>query len=168
MFGVTREWGGWDFSFFQLGPLFVDPSWTFETADDEMAIVVLGGRIGVESDRGQWSRVGERDSVFSGLPYALYLPRHTRLTVNAETDCEFAVALAPTDQDHQPRLLTPRDIEIDIRGVYNVTPQLNTITPPGFPCHRLAVVEVYTPPVHWPTYPPPHTTFHKTIPTPPS
>ncbi|HKF35428.1 MAG TPA: 5-deoxy-glucuronate isomerase, partial [Ktedonobacteraceae bacterium] len=85
---VTPELAGWDYISFQLRHLPADRSWTFATGDREMAIVVLSGRIGVESDRGQWSRVGKRDSVFSGLPYALYLPRHTRLTVNAETDCE--------------------------------------------------------------------------------
>jgi 5-deoxy-glucuronate isomerase len=161
---VTPELAGWDYTSFQLRHLLADHSWTFATADDEMAIVVLGGRIGVESDRGQWSRVGERDSVFSGLPYALYLPRHTRLTVNAETDCEFAVALAPTDQDNQPRLVTPRDIEIEIRGGDNVTRQINSIIPPGFPCHRLVVVEVYTPGGNWSSYPPHKHDVHKTSP----
>jgi len=161
---VTPELAGWDYISFQLRHLPADRSWTFATSDREMAIVVLSGRIGVESDQGHWSRVGERNSVFGGLPYALYLPRHTRLAVNAEMDCEFAVALAPTDQDHQPRLVTPPDIGIEIRGGDNVTRQINSVIPPGFPCHRLVVVEVYTPGGNWSSYPPHKHDIHKTGP----
>lgn len=159
---VTPELAGWDDIQFQLHRLDAQRSWTFTTGNHEMAIVLLSGRIRVESDRGRWSHFGERDSVFHGLPYALYLPRHTSLTVNAETACEYAVALAPTDQDHQPRLVTPGDIEIEIRGGDQATRQINNIIPPGFPCHRLVVVEVYTPGGNWSSYPPHKHDIHKT------
>ena len=159
---VTPELAGWDDIQFQLHRLDAQRSWTFTTGNHEMAIVLLSGRIRVESDRGRWSHIGERDSVFHGLPFALYLPRHTSLTVNAETACEYAVALAPTDQDHQPRLVTPGDIEIEIRGGDQATRQINNIIPPGFPCHRLVVVEVYTPGGNWSSYPPHKHDIHKT------
>ena len=145
---VSPELAGWVYVHFQLRSLDAQRSWTFATGDHEMAIVLMSGRIDVESNQGQWSRIGERDSVFLGLPYALYLPRRTSLIVTpsinqgATTPCEFAVALAPTDQDHQPRLVSPEDIEIEIRGGDHATRQINNIIPPGFPCHRLVVVEV--------------------------
>src|SRR5712692_4828004 len=158
---VTPEVAGWGYIHFQVRRLSAQRSWTFATGDHEMAIVPLSGNIRVESDRGQWSHIGERDSVFSGLPYALYLPRNTTLTVSAETVCEYAVALAPTDQDHPPCLVTPSDIEIEIRGGDNATRQINNIIPPGFPCHRLVVVEVYTPGGNWSSYPPHKHDVHK-------
>ena len=161
---VTPELAGWDYVHFQLRRLDAQRSWKFATGDHEMAIVLMGGRIRVESNQGQWSHIGERDSVFHGLPYALYLPRRTSLIVNAETACEYAVALAPTDQDHQPRLVTPGDIEIEIRGGDHATRQINNIIPPGFPCHRLVVVEVYTPGGNWSSYPPHKHDVHKTNP----
>jgi 5-deoxy-glucuronate isomerase len=159
---VTPEVAGWDYIHFQVRRLVAQHSWPFSTGDHELAIVPLGGTIRVESDRGQWSHIGERGSVFSGLPYALYLPRHTSLTVTAETNCEIAVAQAPTNQDHEPRLVTPSDIEIEIRGGDNATRQINNILPPGFPCHRLVVVEVYTPGGNWSSYPPHKHDVHKT------
>jgi len=159
---VTPEVAGWDYIHFQVRRLGAQRSWSFASGDYELAIVPLSGSIRVESDRGQWSHIGERDSVFSGLPYALYLPRHTSLTVTAETACEIAVALAPTDQDHEPRLVMPSDIEIEIRGGDNATRQINNILPPGFPCHRLVVVEVYTPGGNWSSYPPHKHDVHKT------
>lgn len=158
---VTPEVAGWEYISFQVRRLPAGRSWTFATGDHELAIVVLSGRVDIESDRGRWSHVGKRDSVFSGLPYALYLPRHTSLTLNAETDCEYAVALAPTDRDYQPRLVTPADIEIELRGGDNATRQINNIIPPGFPCHRLVVVEVYTPGGNWSSYPPHKHDVHK-------
>src|SRR6266581_549095 len=88
---------------FQLRRLPANRSLTFATGEREMAIVVLSGRLGIESNRGNWSHIGERDSVFTGLPYAMYLPRHTSLTATAETNSEIAVAQAPTNQDHEPR-----------------------------------------------------------------
>jgi len=158
---VTPEVAGWDYIHFQVRRLSSQRSWSFATGDHELAIVPLSGSTRVESDRGQWSHIGERDSVFSGLPYALYLPRRTSLTVTAETACEIAVAQAPTDQDHEPRLVTPSDIEIEIRGGDNATRQINNIIPPGFPCHRLVVVEVYTPGGNWSSYPPHKHDVHK-------
>jgi len=162
VFEVTPEVAGWDYIHFQLRRLGAQQSWSFATGDHEMAIVPLSGGIRVESDRGQWSHIGKRDSVFDGLPYALYLPRHTSLTVTAETACEMAVALAPSDQDHEPRLITPREIEVEIRGGDHATRQINNIIPPGFPCHRLVVVEVYTPGGNWSSYPPHKHDVHKT------
>jgi 5-deoxy-glucuronate isomerase len=159
---VTPEVAGWNYIHFLVRRLGSQRSWPFATGDQELAIVPLSGSIRVESDRGQWSHIGERDSVFSGLPYALYLPRHTSLTVTAETNCEIAVAQAPTDQDYEPRLVTPSDIEIEIRGGDNATRQINNIIPPGFPCHRLVVVEVYTPGGNWSSYPPHKHDIHKT------
>jgi 5-deoxy-glucuronate isomerase len=159
---VTPEVAGWDYIHFQARRLGSQRSWSFATGDHELALVPLSGSIRVDSDRGQWSHIGERDSVFSGLPYALYLPRRTSLTVTAETACEIAVAQAPTDQDLEPRMVTPSDIEIEIRGGDNATRQINNIIPPGFPCHRLVVVEVYTPGGNWSSYPPHKHDIHKT------
>src|SRR6266487_1772675 len=162
---VTPELAGWDYVHFQLRRLDTQHTWTFATGDHEIALVPLGGSLSVETKRGQWLYIGQRENVFSGLPSALYLPRQTELTVQAETACEFAVALAPTDQDYLPKLVTPEDIEIEIRGGDSATRQINSIIPPGFPCHRLVIVEVYTPGGNWSSYPPHKHDIHKTDPS---
>lgn len=159
---VTPALAGWRYVSFQMRRLAVGQSWTSATGENEIALVPLAGRLSVESEWGRWSHIGERASVFDGLPYALYLSRNTALTVTAETMCEFAVAQAPTEQDHEARLVTPRDITIEIRGGDNATRQINSIIPPGFPCQRLVVVEVYTPGGNWSSYPPHKHDVHKT------
>lgn len=159
---VTPELAGWDYIRFQVRRLAPGQSWTFATGDYELALVPFSGRLSVDSNHGQWSHVGGRASVFSGLPHALYLPGQTTLTATAETEAEFAVCLAPAEKDYPARLVTPGDIEIEIRGGDHATRQINNIIPPGFPCQRLVVVEVYTPGGNWSSYPPHKHDIHKT------
>ncbi|HSN74453.1 MAG TPA: 5-deoxy-glucuronate isomerase [Anaerolineae bacterium] len=151
---VTPELAGWDTIHFQVRRLAAGKAWSFQTENNELALVVLGGAVNVDSSRGQWQGVGRRANVFAGLPYALYLPPHTDLTVTAAVDSEFAVAWVEADADHAPVLVTPADVGIEIRGGDHATRQINRILPPGFPCQRLVVVEVYTPAGNWSSYPP--------------
>ncbi|GAC1429157.1 MAG: 5-deoxy-glucuronate isomerase [Ktedonobacteraceae bacterium] len=159
---VTPEQAGWNYISFQVRRLAAQQAWAFSTGEYEMVIVLLSGRLSVESNRGRWQPLGTRKDVFSQLPYALYLPRHTSFTVHADITSEFAAALAPTEQDHEPQLITPRDIEVEIRGGDNATRHINSIIPAGFPCQRLVVVEVYTPGGNWSSYPPHKHDIHKT------
>lgn len=151
---VTPARAGWDTIHFQARRLAAAGAWSFETEGHELALVVLGGTLSVASDKGEWRHLGRRANVFNGLPYALYLPRNTAFTVTAVTNCEFAVAWVTAEQDFPPRLVTPADVSIEIRGGDHATRQINGMLKPGFPCQRLVVVEVYTPGGNWSSYPP--------------
>ena len=158
---VTPVAVGWDTINFQARRLEQEQTWSFVTSGHELALVVLGGQLNVESNRGAWQGLGSRANVFAGLPTALYLPHETSFTVTAATNVEFALAWAKTEGDFPPRLVKPGDIEIEIRGGDNATRQINKIMPPGFPCARLVVVEVYTPGGNWSSYPPHKHDIHK-------
>jgi 5-deoxy-glucuronate isomerase len=82
------------------------------------------------------------------------LPRGTTGSVTAADGGEFAVARVPCTSDHQPFLVRPQDVKTFIRGGDNATRQINQLIPPGAPVERLVVVEVYTPPGSWSSYPP--------------
>ena len=159
---VTPEGAGWEYIHFQVRRLGAGERWVWATEENELALVMLGGRVDVDASCGRWTGVGERPNVFAGLPHALYLPRRVQFTVTAATDCEFAAAWVATDQDHPPRLVTPAEVNTEIRGGDNATRQINAMLPPGFPCHRLVVVEVYTPGGGWSSYPPHKHDVHKT------
>lgn len=161
---VRPEQAGWDTISFQARRLKKGEHWAFETAASELALVLLGGRVNIESSRGSWREIGERRDVFAGLPYSLYLPRETSFTVSAVSDCEFAAAWAAAGSDHSPRLISPSDLTVEIRGGDHATRQINRIIPPGFPCSRLVVVEVYTPGGNWSSYPPHKHDIHKVAP----
>jgi 5-deoxy-glucuronate isomerase len=125
-----------------------------DTAGRELGLVVLGGRCSVESSRGSWKGIGRRADVFSGMPYALYLPVATQLEVTAETDCDLAFCYSRATEYYHPQLVTPGEVEIEIRGGANATRQINKIFRPEFAAHRLLIVEVYTPGGNWSSYPP--------------
>ncbi len=161
---VTPEQAGWEYIHFQVRRLPAQGTWQWETGDYELALVLLRGDVGVASSRGEWPSIGTRKDVFAEPPSALYLPRHTTLTVRANTPSEFAVAWAAADHDYEPRLVTPSDVQLEIRGGDNATRHINQIMPPGFACQRLVVVEVYTPGGNWSSYPPHKHDIHKADP----
>lgn len=152
---VTAEDAGWSLLNMEVRRQARGDTWVHATGECEAALVVLGGRCAVRSARGEWPNLGRRPHVLGGMPYALYLPRRTAFTLEALTDrVEVAHCWVPTDQDHAPRLVMPQDSQIEIRGGGHATRQINTIMPPGFPCHRIVAVEVYTPGGNWSSYPP--------------
>jgi 5-deoxy-glucuronate isomerase len=127
---------------------------SIDTAERELGLVVLGGRCSVDSSRGSWKEIGRRPDVFSGMPYALYLPVATKAEVVAQTACDLAFCYSKASEYHDPRLATPADVEVEIRGGANATRQINKIFRPEFKAHRLLIVEVYTPSGNWSSYPP--------------
>lgn len=151
---IHPEQAGWDTLHFQAHRFSPGFRWSFDTGENELALIVLEGKLAVDSNRGRWESIGGRRSVFTGLPYALYLPRQTEFTVTALTQAEFAAAWVATSLDFQPRLVTPKDVWVEIRGGDHATRQIHSMLPPGFPCARLVVVEVYTPGGNWSSYPP--------------
>ncbi|MBI3679602.1 MAG: 5-deoxy-glucuronate isomerase [Acidobacteria bacterium] len=153
-FAGRTESFGFEYLRFQVRNLAAGDQYAAATGDCELGLVVLGGRLSVDSSRGAWSCFGGRSDVFSGLPYALYLPISTDFTVTAETGCELAFCYSRAEESHLPRLVTPNEIEVEIRGGGNATRQINHILKPGFPAHRLLIVEVYTPSGNWSSYPP--------------
>jgi 5-deoxy-glucuronate isomerase len=152
---VTPESAGWDFLHFAARKMYQNEQWSFDTGESELALVVLGGVCEVSSDRGVWHDIGRRPDVFRGMPYTLYLPRHTRFIMTASSDqVDIACGWCLAEDNHPPRLVTPSDVQIEIRGGGNATRQINKMIPPGFDCSRIVVVEVFTPAGNWSSFPP--------------
>jgi 5-deoxy-glucuronate isomerase len=151
---VTRENVGFQFVNFQAIRLAAGATHAGETGENELCIVLMGGRCQVTSSRGRWESVGGRAGVFDGMPHALYLPVNTSFTLTAQTPCEAAFCYCKAEQAYPARLITPADVEVEIRGGGNATRQIHKIITPEFAAHRLLVVEVYTPSGNWSSYPP--------------
>jgi len=152
---VMPHSAGWDHLSFAARMMKRGNRWDFETHENELALVVLGGTCQVTSNIGDWMDVGRRSNVFAGMPYTLYLPAGTRFTVETMSEqLDIAYGWCIAQEKYPPRLVRPAEVEIEIRGGGNVTRQINKMIPPGFPCSRLVVVEVYTPSGNWSSYPP--------------
>lgn len=151
---VTPASSGFEYLSLRARRLVKGESFSDETGNTEMGMVVLCGRCSVESTAGSWQSFGERAHVFNGMPYALYLPIETAFTVRAESDCDLAFCYCRAETKFPARLVTPDDIEVEVRGGANATRQINHILKPEFPAQRLLIVEVYTPGGNWSSYPP--------------
>jgi len=137
---------------------------TFEIAIDEYeyVAVILSGRCNIKTNKGDFTDVGRRDSVFTGMPYAVYLPRNTEFEIEALTDnFEVASCWVPTEKDGQAKLITPQDIEIKLLGGNNASRQMSRVIGSDFPADRLMVYELYTPGGNWSSYPPHKHDTHK-------
>jgi 5-deoxy-glucuronate isomerase len=144
---VTPESSGWSYLHFGVRPA----PFSSATGEVEIALVPLAGRCRVEAGGGSWE-LGGRESVFAGMPWALYLPRETSYRVAGEA--EVAICGARCEARREPVLIRPDDVEIEVRGAGNATRQINHIIKPEFPAERLLVVEVFTPAGNWSSYPP--------------
>ena len=144
---------GWEFTGLTVVKLATGERWSRLTGPDEVALVPLGGRCTVDCDGQTWA-IGERVNPFAGQPWAVYLPRDSEFVVTADTALELAVCAARAERTLTPKLITPADVKVEIRGAGNAARQINHIVEPSFAADRLLVVEVFTPSGNWSSYPP--------------
>ncbi|MFZ0636069.1 MAG: 5-deoxy-glucuronate isomerase [Candidatus Acidiferrales bacterium] len=150
---VTRERANWKTINFSARRLITGQFWQSDTRDEEAALVVLGGKATLDWGEGP-REIGGRKDVFSGYPYAAYLPSHTPFEISAITTCEFADCRTPSSARLSPRIITPADCREEIRGGGNSTRQIVDVIRPEFPADKLLLCEVYTPSGNWSSYPP--------------
>ena len=150
---LPREKAGWEWMSFFVHRLQPGDVFHTRTEEEEAAFVFLGGTCTADWGQGK-QHVGKRKNVFDGLPYTLYLPAHNKVSFTAETVCEIAECRVPSHARLQPRLITPGDVDSNLRGGGNVSRQIVDILPPSFPADKLVVIEVYTPGGNWSSYPP--------------
>ena len=151
---ILREEAGWQFLNFEARLMEKGETWTGNTGQNEYAIILLGGNYSVKTDKGNWETVNGRKDVFSGIAHSLYLPRNTGFELTAESALlDIAYGWGETGEDHPAYFKRPEEAAIEIRGGDNATRQINSLIQPGFDCHRLVSVEVYTPSGNWSSFP---------------
>jgi len=151
---LTSEQAGWTYLNFEAKVLDLNEQYTLNTGDYEYCIALLGGNFKVETDQGTWETVNGRKDVFSGIGHAMYLSRNTAFTLTAQTDkTDIAICWVATDEDHPPYMKRPEEAAIEFRGGDNANRQINSLLQPGFDCHKIVCVEVYTPSGNWSSFP---------------
>jgi 5-deoxy-glucuronate isomerase len=150
---LSREEAAWQWMSFFVRRLAPGEVYRASTPTEEAVFVLLGGRCGANWGVGD-RQIGRRENVFGGLPYSLYLPAGNRVTFQAETICEIAECRVPSTAKLQPRLITPSDVQTNLRGGGNASRQIVEVIAPDFPADKLVVFEVYTPGGNWSSYPP--------------
>src|SRR5690625_1677895 len=78
---ITPESAGWEYVGFEVYKLKQGETFTKETGDNEVAIVLLSGRANAKTKKEQWENIGDRMSVFEKKPaYAVYAPKDRKST----------------------------------------------------------------------------------------
>jgi 5-deoxy-glucuronate isomerase len=153
LLNFTRKQAGWEWMSFSVRRLTPGLTLELRTEDEEMVVVLLGGRCVADWGSGEQS-IGARETVFDGLPYTLYLPCGNRVTLRAETVCEIAECRSPSTAVLEPKIIAPKDVITGIRGGENSSRQIVEVLRPEFPADKLVVFEIYTPGGNWSSYPP--------------
>lgn len=152
---ITPESAGWTYVGFEVYTLTQGQKIVRATEDQEACVVLLSGRANVTTSRHTWNNIGERMSIFEQMPpYAVYVPSQETVEVEALTEVEIAVCLAPGKGTHGARLITPDDVGVEMRGSGSMERRIHNILPEQKSADSLLVVEVFTPGGHWSSYPP--------------
>ena len=152
---ITPESAVWTYIGFQVYDLNKGQKISETTGDQEVCIVLLGGKAHVSTKKERWEEIGERMSVFEKTPpYSVYIPNDDYYEVEAVTNLQIAVCLAPGKGSLPARLIAPKDVEVVHRGAGNIYRSAHNILPEDKPADSLLVVEVYTPEGNWSSYPP--------------
>jgi 5-deoxy-glucuronate isomerase len=145
---------------FDLLLLNANQEYSSNSGEDEIMAVILGGKCTIAAGENIFENIGQRPDVFSGKPYAVYIPPATAFSVSGPEEGNVEVALcharAKTGQPTaQAFLIKPEQIETGTWGAANFSRNFHSVlVETDEPVHRLIVGETYTPSGHWSTYPP--------------
>ena len=153
---VTPKSAGWSYVGFEVHRLAAGEGRAVRHAEREHCVVVLAGSVDVVAGSESWHGVGGRADPFDGLPHAVYAPAGVPLEIAAVQSAEIAIASAPaTNSDRRPpSLISPDDIDVEVRGRGPFERRIHPILMDDRPAESLLVVEVITPAGHWSSFPP--------------
>src|SRR5687767_2815648 len=83
---VKAEQAGWDYLNMAAIRLMRGEKFADKTNENEHVSVILGGKCNIRTSHGEYLNIGRRPDVFSGMPYAVYLPRHSDFEIEAVSD----------------------------------------------------------------------------------
>jgi 5-deoxy-glucuronate isomerase len=151
---VTPESAGWDYVGFRLVKLAAGQAHEGVEAGREACLVILSGSVGITAGDACFDDLGERASVFDGLPTSVYVPASLPYAIRAVTDAEVAICSAPGTGRGQPRIIAPSQVGEETRGRGTNTRHVRNILDDRAEAESLLVVEVITPGGNWSSYPP--------------
>lgn len=152
---ITPQNAGWSYVGFDLHALGPGDFVEQETGTREVCIVVVTGEARISVDNKFLGVLGERNDVFEGAPWSVYVPAGSRFAIVADSACEIALCSAPSRGGRDVRVIGPGEVGQETRGQGTNTRYVRNILPDTSPiAESLLVVEVITPGGHWSSYPP--------------
>lgn len=127
---------------------------TYDTGEQEFALVILGGSCTVEGDGFVYKNIGKRKDVFAGPATSVYIPRRKRFTVIGIDEVSIAVVKSPSDLDTPPVLVSPEDVIVKTLGKPGWRRDSHFIIDERIQAKHLFIGEAYVHPGNWASYPP--------------
>lgn len=124
------------------------------TGSCEAALVILGGKCGIEVGNVDLGVLGSRGSVWDGKATAVYIPPDHSYKVRATSPVEIAVSEAPGRRGGEVRVITPSEVSEKVSGKADFVRRICTIVGDNVPATKLLVGETYCPQGKWSSYPP--------------
>jgi 5-deoxy-glucuronate isomerase len=151
---VTPERAGWGYSSLRILELPAGEAIEFETGNDEMIVLPLGGACIVECEDRRIELEGRR-SVFTAVTDFAYIPRDAFVRVTSANGGRFALPGARAQRRLPVRYGPASDVPVELRGAGGASRQVNNFCSPDvFEADKLIAVEVLTPGGNWSSYPP--------------
>lgn len=139
---------------FGLVKLAKDETYEANTAETEVALVLIGGNFAAKGEGWAFEVTDGRASPFAGKPHCLYLPRRTAYVITALTDVELAFQSAPvTRETAKPTLIRPEDTRHIALGKDNWTRTSEIILDEKFDSENFYIGEGMIPSGNWSGYP---------------
>lgn len=125
-----------------------------DTAESEVALVLMGGNFAAKGEGWSFEVTDGRKSPFTGKPHCLYLPRRTKCTITALSDVELAYNGSPATRDTaKPTLIKPEDTRHIALGRDNWTRTSEIILDEKFDSEHFYIGEGMIPSGNWSGYP---------------
>ena len=129
-------------------------SYEGDTAESEVAFVLMGGNFSAKGEGWAFEVTDGRTSPFTGKPHCLYLPRRTKYTITALSDVELAYNGSPATRDTaKPTLIRPEDTRHIALGRDNWTRTSEIILDEKFDSEHFYIGEGMIPSGNWSGYP---------------
>jgi len=152
---VAPDGRTWQFIHFAAQRLEVGEELQGDSGSCETALVALAGTVEVTTSHGRFEIGGRTDVWDRAPPSLLLLAPGCEYTLRARATSEVVTAGAEAKANGQgPRLIGPDDILVEKRGEGQTLRYVHHLLPPSADAQRLILVEVFTPPGNWSSFPP--------------
>ena len=130
-------------------------SYTYETGDNEVAFISLGGKAGFKANGQDFGLLGVRRNAFENpKAEAFYAPRHATVEIFSPWNVKIAVCGTPVDEDTEPQAIRQADVRVSKLGVKPWERDTSFIVDGTTNAKKLTIGEAYCTPGNWAGFPP--------------
>ena len=150
---VPEGTGGLEFLSFAILNLNVGESYSLNTEEKELVLILLGGKSDITVEERTYSDLS-RKGIFEESATTLLIPRRKCVDINAKDKVQLALAFAPAEKDHKVLFVPPSEVKRNIVGKGQFSRQVVDIIDSNCEAERLVVGETFNEIGKWSGYPP--------------